>query len=132
MEQVFRTKLPTVTGGDWNVSWGARTREGREVRTGQDRKFQEGVTNGWAIKAPGPAPTYVDKTKRLTSQLDFWAVREVTGNAKQRDMLAGYDHKQIELELPLDVLPAPSVLAVMETRTQPDMRQWARREEDWA
>lgn len=62
---------------------------------------------GNQLESAGEGATYVDKAKQLTLQLDFWAVREATVRAKQRDVLAGYDHQQIELELPLDVLPAP-------------------------
>eukprot|EP00961_Rhodomonas_salina_P221930 3001022-Rhodomonas_salina.1 len=58
-------------------------------------------------------------------------LKELTGASRTHDMAAGFDHKRITLLLTLDHIPAPSVLKNVHTRTQPDMRLWNEREEDW-
>eukprot|EP00961_Rhodomonas_salina_P050937 683591-Rhodomonas_salina.1 len=52
-KQVFRGDKPSVTGGDWNVSWGRRTRGKKRVTGSRDRAFKRGVPKEWRIRAGG-------------------------------------------------------------------------------
>eukprot|EP00961_Rhodomonas_salina_P260066 3514346-Rhodomonas_salina.1 len=45
--------------------------------------------------------------------------------------MPGFDHKRITLGVTLDVLPAPGVLRHLQLHSQPDMRHWEEREQDW-
>eukprot|EP00961_Rhodomonas_salina_P279273 3772779-Rhodomonas_salina.4 len=40
-KQVFRGDKASVTGGDWNVSWGRRTRGRKRVTGSRDRAFKK-------------------------------------------------------------------------------------------
>eukprot|EP00961_Rhodomonas_salina_P015468 207673-Rhodomonas_salina.2 len=136
MRRLNRIGGKVVAGGDWNVAWGYRSTASDGVRTtrSRDLAFQRQLPEEWKVVTdPWNQPTWVAAAaqQRRTACLDFWMLKEMSGASRTHDMAAGFDHKRITLSLTLNHISAPSVMKNVHTRTQPDMRRWAERKEDW-